>query len=160
MHAFHLLVAALLAAVSSLAMSSYGQASATARGPAPGDAQIEAARARYGAAGWTKGDRRAGLALGDLSFHGVSGRAVEATSRDVAERFFDRAPARLGEERTPLFRIEAWTLSTAEQAHERLVGLLAYVSSPKKLPTTAESGIAAGDVGYVGLAGSGAGISW
>src|SRR5262245_41706733 len=129
--------------------------------PARTDPRVEETRVAYGAASWPKGDRRPGVALEALAFPGYAGRAVEATPSADAERFFDRAPAADGAPRQAAFRVQAWTLATAESAHDQLVLLLACVSSPKLAPTTAASGVAAGDVGFVGPAGSGNGrISW
>ena len=118
------------------------------------DFTLEAARAKYAAAQWPQGARRAGFVLEDLALPGLTGRDCEFRADDVARHYADAK----GVDRV---LIEMTVGETAADAHAVLLRHVAYVQSTKTLPTAAARGIRAGDVGYVGNGGKdGSKIAW
>jgi hypothetical protein len=123
---------------------------------APEDPQVAAAKERYRSALWPKGERRAGLALGALAAPGYVGGNLQLSPEagSVVRRFADPA-GQSG------WMVEASVRESAAQAHDLLAGQLAFVTSPDLVPTAESSGVAVGEIGYVGFAGTGrTRISW
>lgn len=110
------------------------------------DPLIEAAAAKYDAAHWSSGPRRAGCDLGALTLGGLDGKACEREELGVTRRFAD-AQGR------DVVLIEMEVADTVDAAHARLLRHIAFVQSTKTLPTAASRGIDAGDVGFIGFGG-------
>lgn len=121
---------------------------ARARANASEDPQIEAARRTYDAAQWPRGTRRNGFDLSALQPPDLVGENLELRvgSQSVARRYLDAAG-------TPRVLVELSVFDRIGAAHQALLRHLAYVQTPRPLPTAASLGIGAGDVGYVGVAG-------
>lgn len=121
----------------------------------PRDPQVARARDRYQPQAWPRSDRRPGLDLGLLKLHNYDGAPVEAHGGNTTARRF--APA--GEKSVYLY--ESWVFETVDDAQEKLVELLAFVSSPGPVPTAQASGVNIGDIGYIGFSGAAPGaVSW
>ena len=112
------------------------------------DPQIAAARARYDAAHWPAGPRRAGCDLERLTIAGLEGSRLEFSPAEgkVTRRYRDAGGG-------TVLLVELRVRESAEAAHRDLLEHIAFVQSVKLLPRTAERGIEAGDVGFVGHAG-------
>jgi len=118
------------------------------------DPQIEAARAKYGAAGWAQGARRIGLPLAEFEIAGLQGRDVVFHAGGVSRRFDDATG-------TGRVLVELLVAEDAAGAHDEVLRQIAFVQSTKTLPSAASRGIAAGDVGWIGYGGrDGSKIAW
>ncbi|MSR47011.1 MAG: hypothetical protein EXS13_08095 [Planctomycetes bacterium] len=118
------------------------------------DPAVEAARIKYVAMEWARGDRRIGFALGEFSIAGLTGSTVEFHAGGVSRRFDDA---------TGVGRvlIEMSVNDEVAGAHDALLHHIAYVQSTKTLPTASSRGIVAGDIGYIGHGGrDGSKIAW
>lgn len=109
---------------------------------------LQEAAARYNAAEWLRGERRAGLDLGAIELRGYAGAAVEHAHPGPRQRLFADAN---GANRV---LIETYVEDDAAGAHQRLLWWLAHVSKPGLVPTAAAGGIPVGDVAYVGWSGA------
>lgn len=117
-------------------------------------AHIARTKARYAAADWPQGARRAGVPLGELKIDGYTAGPARHIAGRITREF-------LGDKELPPFLVELEVRSTAADAHEVLVTWLAGLAGAGAAPTAAELGMPVGDAGYVGLAGPGPGaISW
>lgn len=146
-------------------ISAWGLAAFLATGePAPAQAArgggqeldplIERTRARYDVARWPQGVRRAGFDLGAVELTGLVGGKVEHDAGGVTRKFVDAS----GVARV---LVELQVGEQAADAHAALLRHVAYVQSTKFLPTAAERGIRAGDLGYIGYGGrDGSKIAW
>ncbi len=149
------LLAALAAGLSGASLAAQGVPSADGQAvPREIDPLIETARAKYAMPSWSKGARRDGFALGGLEFAGLVGRPVRHDAGG-AKRIFDDAAG------VPRVLVELALFDEVAPAHEALLTHIAYVQSTKTLPTAAERGIRAGDLGYIGYGGrDGSKIAW
>jgi hypothetical protein len=128
---------------------------ASAQERIPLDPQLAAASARYEAAGWPKGELRAGFDLSRQEFAGFRGDELDAGDGGPLLR-----PYRDDAGRTR-FLIELTVADTVQGAHDALLAAIAFVTTPKMLPTAERAGVPVGDVGYVGFSGAGPGrIAW
>jgi hypothetical protein len=118
------------------------------------DPRITRTKERYHFAAWPrKESRRDGVLLAEFTYPGFAGEGVEfAPGSPVVLRY-------AGEDGAPWFLVEFTVRETAAAAREDLVATLAHVSSLEKVPTTASSGIEAGEIGFVGFS-RGERISW
>lgn len=142
-----------LALVPVLALLAAAFAGANARAQASGtpidpnhDPLIEAAAAKYDAAHWPAGPRRAGCDLGSLTLNGLDGKACERDELGVTRRFAD-AQGR------DVVLVEMAVTDTVDAAQQKLLRHIAFVQSTKTLPTAASRDISAGDVGFIGFGG-------
>ncbi|MEW6745526.1 MAG: hypothetical protein AB1486_22465 [Planctomycetota bacterium] len=119
------------------------------------DPHLRAACERYEFDTWPKGVARAGLALAALDFDGYRGEPLELEPGGMITRHYNRVTGEGSTLEGAGVLVESTVADTVEAAHRQLLAYLAFVSSPKTLPTTAASGIAAGDHGYVGFSGAG-----
>jgi hypothetical protein len=118
------------------------------------DPTLEAARVKYSADQWTRGERRDGFALGDLTLTGLTGGETEFRGDLVVRTFADAAG-------TPRVLIEMTLGDRIGAAHAALLRHVAYVQSTKTLETLAQRGIRAGDVGYIAYGGQdGSKVAW
>lgn len=99
---------------------------------------------RYATAKWPQGQRRIGLDLGALVLPGLTGAPVELLTPELRQRpFADAGGAlRLG--------VEVLVAEQPAAAQEQMLTWLAYVNRPGTRPSTADAGLAIGDIGYVG----------
>ena len=134
------LLALALLAFAALGSFAPGQ-SAGARDP-----MLVAAAAKYDAAHWPAGPRRAGCDLSQLRLPALHARASERAGDILQRRFADAQ----GKE---VVLVEMTVRDTVDAARNDLLRHVAYVQSTKTLPTAASRGIKAGDVGFVGYAG-------
>ncbi len=144
-------------ALATTALAADEKNSGQAPQPAPptNDPQLVAAAERYGADAWVSTAARAGLELGQVAVAGLAGGKL---TRDASGALVRAYADSNGVDRV---LVESATLDTVEAARERHVSTIAFVQSSNRLPTTAELGIEAGDVGHVGRSGAGPGrISW
>ena len=133
--------------------SAFGAPPADGRSAA--DPQLVAAVQRYEATKWAATAARAGLDLATVELPGLSGGTITRDASGAMVRAWKDAH---GVDRV---LVEAATLDTVADAHERHVSTIAFVQTTITLPTTASLGITAGDVGHVGRSGAGPGrISW
>jgi len=117
--------------------------------PSPLARQHEAAvRARYGHAGWARGELRAGLAS-SLELPGFVRGALQS-DRGLLTRTFRRPDAK-----QPSFVLETLVAGSVDAAHEMLLTWLAGLQSDRLVPRAAEVGLDVGDVGFVGHSGAG-----
>ncbi|MFH2000427.1 MAG: hypothetical protein ABIK28_12145 [Planctomycetota bacterium] len=114
--------------------------------------QVAEAKELYGFDQWPAGLIRDGLPLASLDFTGYQRTAIDfQPGLPVILRYSD--------ESSPRFLVEVLVCDSAVEAREKLVVYLTYISSPGKVPAIADAGVAAGDVGFVGLAPAGA-MAW
>lgn len=94
---------------------------------------------------WPKGAARDGVPLASLEIAGYQREPIH---------FIPDTPVflRYADSRAPRFLIELSVCETTADAHERLITLLAHVSSPNKVPKSIDLGFAVGDIGFVGRA--------
>lgn len=119
------------------------------------DARLDAAREKYAPSTWQAGPLRDGFVLGAFCPEGFIGKPVEPAVDGVVTRTY--RDGRGG----PGFAVEVQASDSVDQARERLLGWLAFVSAPGKRPTAASRGLPVGDAGFVGPSGSAAGrFSW
>lgn len=145
----------LLAAVFGAALAIAQQPVAASRPARARDPQVQRAHDRYQATNWPRTDRRAGFDLGSFKIHNYEGSAVESIGENATARRFNPT----GEKQ--LFLVESWVFDTTDAAHEKLIEMLAFVSSPGTLPTAQSNGTNSGDIGYIGFSGAAPGrISW
>jgi hypothetical protein len=119
-------------------------------------AQRAETRLRYGAAGWTRGALRAGLAT-ELVLPGWA--LVEF---GAARGHLTRTWRRAADAQAPAsFVLETRVSDALDEAHEQLVTWLAGVQSAERMPSAAEVGLELGDAAFVGRSGAApAALAW
>ncbi|MEW6071703.1 MAG: hypothetical protein AB1726_03785 [Planctomycetota bacterium] len=138
-----LALTSLLAAV----LASAGVAQEAGAGPRPEDPRIERAKARFDFAAWPASEERwDGVPLAALAYPGFVPGDLDFSADGLVTRTYG------GEDGRPRFRIEIAIRDTAAAAREALLADLASLASPRPVPTAANAGVAAGDIGFVGFA--------
>jgi hypothetical protein len=118
--------------------------------PSNEDSRVTVTKQRYNFDTWPLSRARYnGLCLRDLRFSSYHVQPVD---------FVPKSPVILsfaGEDDINRFLIEITIRDSVAEAREKLVEYLTFISSTKLMPTTNEKGIHAGDIGFVGISGSG-----
>jgi len=120
----------------------------TALAAADDDPLVAAARTRYDQPHWPAGARRAGFDLGRHTLPRLVGDDVEpdAAGGRVLRRYLDAAGK-------PALLVELRVAEQVAEAQEVLLGHVAHLQSTKLLPRTADRGVRAGDIGFIGYSG-------
>lgn len=104
---------------------------------------LQATAARYRAADWPRGERRAGVRLRTVEARGLVGGELSAVpGNGIARRYRDAARECL--------QVEVVVRGTVDAAQQDLLGWLANASRAQPVPTAASQAMPVGDVGYVG----------
>lgn len=131
--------------------------SAQSPGPTPAERHRAAVADRFGKKAWTRGAVREGL-VNELALAGWTRSTLDADAGCVARSY---RRAELSETAAASVLVESFVSDGPDGAHERLLDWLAGVESTTHLPSTAELGLVAGDVGFVGRSGAGPGaLAW
>ena len=114
------------------------------------DSRITATKQRYNFDTWPiSQDRFNGLLFRDLHFSSYQAQSIDFVPKTPVIVSF------AGEDKVNRFVIEITVRDSVAEAREKLVEYLTFISSAKLIPTTQEKGIHAGDIGFVGVSGSG-----
>lgn len=104
---------------------------------------LQATAARYHAAEWPRGERRAGVRLATLEARGLTGGELYAVPGDgIARRYRDAV--------RDCLQVEVCVRDTVDAAQQDLLGWLANTSRAQPVPTAASQSMPLGDIGYVG----------
>jgi hypothetical protein len=112
-------------------------------------------RVRYAQSSWPRGGVQRGLPTA-LKLDGWSTEDVQS-ERGLLTRSFRRAET----DEAAAFVLETFVADSVEQAQERLLDWLASAQALQRAPSTRESGLLIGDIGFVGRRGTdAAGLAW